>query len=832
MDRDGPPGKSGSGLDWLGRSMTRSTPLLRAVLDTIPDGFAGGGVQYRARVAAASGDASAGFTFLRGEQTVGQATVGRIFDLSRTFFNATETRFSEEVPAGQPLRLDLRFSAAAGNPTGWIDYVQGFYPQDAPCGAGLPPVRHPRRAGRAVRLAAGGVLRRAAGVGRHRPRRRASAPGGPPGGPLARSHRRARPRRTTRGRRVRPLHGPASEGSTAAAPAPSPTRTSTGSRATRTTSSSRPSPSGRRRAARRPYRAEDGLPPSSWTSSRSSTSSAGGSPTPAPSATTSGSSTTAAPARTPPSGWRSSSGAGTTTTVTSAPDEPNWITTYQTENSSLLQRLLHLATTTSACSTRMRGYGPPNAERLDIGIGRLPVHTPQEADEVVRKIKSGTRTPPRPAPGAPATLSSPTTTSRSLGQGPPRPERRGRRGHRPRAGTGPERGEDLHGHLPPPADRCGGTLPRGHRGRAARPGGRAAPLELLRPRQHQRPRGRAAHHAEQIRTLNNFDRLTIAVTATCSFGRYDIAGEQSGAEEFVLNPAGRHRHLHHDPRGPTPAPTRRPTTSGSTSPSPVPPGARRRGAARRLGEARTTSRRPRPWGPQLNNRKFNLLGDPGMRIGLPERPVASPAINGDRRSGRARPPTPLVGEGLPGAPRPRGSDHRGEVPPGLERASVEGEVRGPGGVRDAGYNGEVEVTVFDAARSIRLPEDAIRYTDGTFSVRSDLIYRGRATVRDGAFRAEFVVPATSRTPASRAASRPTSPTAPGTTGSATPRSSSSGGRRPTRSRIPRARAWTSSSTTPRSSPAASSGRGPSSSRGSSTRTGSTPSARASGTSCC
>ncbi len=36
-----------------------------------------------------------------------------------------------------------------------------------------------------------------------------------------------------------------------------------------------------------------------------------------------------------------------------------------------------------------------------------------------------------------------------------------------------------------------------------------------------------------------------------------------------------------------------------------------------------------------------------------------------------------------------------------------------------------------------MPSD---YTDGTFKVRNDLIYRGRATVRDGLWRARFVVP--------------------------------------------------------------------------------------------
>jgi len=76
----------------------------------------------------------------------------------------------------------------------------------------------------------------------------------------------------------------------------------------------------------------------------------------------------------------------------------------------------------------------------------------------------------------------------------------------------------------------------------------------------------------------------------------------------------------------------------------------------------------------------------------------------------------------------------------LEEAEVTGEVLGFDGLRDTGYNGEVEVTVFDAERTVLLPEEPVSFTDGFFTVRSDLIYRGRATVRDGVWSTRFVVP--------------------------------------------------------------------------------------------
>jgi hypothetical protein len=68
-------------------------------------------------------------------------------------------------------------------------------------------------------------------------------------------------------------------------------------------------------------------------------------------------------------------------------------------------------------------------------------------------------------------------------------------------------------------------------------------------------------------------------------------------------------------------------------------------------------------------------------------------------------------------------------------------VLGPDGSRDAGYNGEVELVVYDAERTVLLPDEVEQHIDaGSYDVRNNLIYQGRATVRDGAWSARFVVP--------------------------------------------------------------------------------------------
>ena len=77
----------------------------------------------------------------------------------------------------------------------------------------------------------------------------------------------------------------------------------------------------------------------------------------------------------------------------------------------------------------------------------------------------------------------------------------------------------------------------------------------------------------------------------------------------------------------------------------------------------------------------------------------------------------------------------------LELVTIRGEVRDEQGNVDASYNGEVEVTVYDAERTFTLaPETNITYTDGVFTERTDMIYRGRSSATAGLWETEFIVP--------------------------------------------------------------------------------------------
>ena len=220
---------------------------------------------------------------------------------------------------------------------------------------------------------------------------------------------------------------------------------------------------------------------------------------------------------------------------------------------------------------------------------------------------------------------------------------------------------------------------------------------------------------EDAWALTNRNRLAVFLTATCSFGWWDLSEDQSGAEALLLNPNGGAVALM--------TTVRLVYTSGSTSS--LNAGLNRAlnvelftrdadGLPRRLGDVMRLTKNTAV-GLQGNSRKFNLLGDPSMRIGLPPGRVRLDALNG----------TPLDD----GAGRLRA----------LDRVTIEGTVLTPGGQADGSFDGSVHVTVYDAERRVPLVRQLFMPTP-YYTLREDLVWRGDVRATGGSFSATFVVP--------------------------------------------------------------------------------------------
>ncbi len=222
---------------------------------------------------------------------------------------------------------------------------------------------------------------------------------------------------------------------------------------------------------------------------------------------------------------------------------------------------------------------------------------------------------------------------------------------------------------------------------------------------------------EDIEGLDNKDKLTVFITATCSFGAFDRAREQSGAELLLTHEGG----------GAVALMTTVRLVVTWDNPNAYNLGLNlelnrhllardENGLPLRLGDVMRLTKSSAV-GMQGNNRKFNLLGDPSMRLALPRARVDVERINGKDPAVAA---VPLRA---------------------LDRVTIDGVIRRPDGSRDAAFDGVVDVSVFDAARTVDIPEEDRRHLPGGgYSIQNDLIYRGKVTAQAGSFTSSFVVP--------------------------------------------------------------------------------------------
>jgi peptidase C25-like protein len=401
----------------------------------------------------------------------------------------------------------------------------------------------------------------------------------------------------------------------------------------------------------------------------------------------------------------------------------NWVFPYETEET--------LDTDASFTSDDYFGFLDPNEgiwrytsyigtseERVDIGIGRFPVQTLAEARSVVDKIRRYE---------SPETFGSWRTGYTFVAD------------DGPTGLSGQQDDADLHlQNVDGVAELIrGGVFPainvqkiyaesfdRVFLNGFRVPGARRAILASLESGTllwnysgHGGPTGLAQEELftlEDAEALSNRDKLAVVVTATCSFGWWDLQEFQSGAEAMLLNPDGGAVALL--------TTVRLVFTSGSTTS--LNAGLNRalnvelfrsdNGKPRRLGDAMRATKNTAV-GLQGNSRKFNLLGDPTMRLGLPARDVEIESING----------VDLAAQ-----------DGRMSA---LDRVTIQGAVKDAFGQTDPTFEGQVSVTVFDALRKVPILKQRFMATP-FYRLREDLIWRGKAEATAGEWSATFVVP--------------------------------------------------------------------------------------------
>lgn len=210
-----------------------------------------------------------------------------------------------------------------------------------------------------------------------------------------------------------------------------------------------------------------------------------------------------------------------------------------------------------------------------------------------------------------------------------------------------------------------------------------------------------------IVNLTNYNTLPLMLTATCQFGRFDDPNQVSGAELSLLNAKGGAIAL---------LTTTRPVFQNTNFVinqafyesvfKPI------NGKMPRLGDVMVYTKNNSLQG--VINRNFTLLGDPSMRLNYPENEVVISKINGKET---------ILGDTLKA----------------LTKVVLDGEIiTRDSKVKVLNFNGIAQITVYDKQKNVQtLGNQGSKFI---YQDYQNILFNGQVKVRNGSFSCSFVVP--------------------------------------------------------------------------------------------
>ena len=233
---------------------------------------------------------------------------------------------------------------------------------------------------------------------------------------------------------------------------------------------------------------------------------------------------------------------------------------------------------------------------------------------------------------------------------------------------------------------------------------------------HGGPKGWAQERVlkvENILSWDNSDRLPLFMTATCTFTGYDDPSFKSAGEEVLLNPNGGAFMLL--------STTRAVYINGNER---LVESIMERifekvnGEYLSLGEVFSNGKNSLGTsGLVRNSRKFVLIGDPSMKLALPQYKVSTTFINDHD-----------VLDGVPDTLR------------ALQEVTIEGIVENENGVLMQDFSGAIYPTIYDKPDTIFTLGQDDRSPVRPFELQKNILFKGKATVENGKFKFSFVMP--------------------------------------------------------------------------------------------
>jgi hypothetical protein len=219
---------------------------------------------------------------------------------------------------------------------------------------------------------------------------------------------------------------------------------------------------------------------------------------------------------------------------------------------------------------------------------------------------------------------------------------------------------------------------------------------------------------DMVRTWNNENKLPLFITATCDFAPFDNPLVSSIGEQILMGQASGSIALMTTTRLVFAFSNR--VMNNNYLRFALQPGPDGRYPS--LGEAirRSKNFTYQSSGDVTNNRKFTLLGDPALTLGFPLEKVRTTAINGIPLSAFT------------------------DTLKALNRYTISGEVTDRNGALIPDFNGFVYPSVYDKAQVQQTLGNDPGSPVTSFRVRQNLLYNGKVRARDGRFSYTFIVP--------------------------------------------------------------------------------------------
>lgn len=210
----------------------------------------------------------------------------------------------------------------------------------------------------------------------------------------------------------------------------------------------------------------------------------------------------------------------------------------------------------------------------------------------------------------------------------------------------------------------------------------------------------------------NLEKMPIFMTATCEFSRFDDHDRTSAGEYVVLNPNGGGIGLFTTTRLVY-------STSNAALNSYFYDTVfdKVNNEAPRLGDIYLgTKNKYGVFSGDVNYRKFALLGDPAVKLALPQNNIVTDSINGVSMNMTL------------------------DTIKALSEVIIKGHIENHLGQKIEDFNGVITTKIYDKIANLRTLANSSDSYEADFNLWKNLVYRGKASVKNGEFVFSFIVP--------------------------------------------------------------------------------------------